>query len=768
MVTPATRSRRTISGMAWDALALCVFAIGALIYLHPLLAGGFTNFSVGGNESSDPQIFIWGLAWYPYALTHGLDPLYTTLAFAPTGYNLAWSTTIPAPALALWPITLQFGPLVSFNLLCVLVPILSGYAAFALCRQVSKAPLPSIAGGLVYGFSTYQRIEADHLNLGLSFIPPLLVLLFLLRMEGRIVGLRFGFLLAACLSFQFLISPEIFATSILFGAAAIILSAWLGEGSFRARLRIPVRDSLAAIAAAIVVLSPYIYRFIPSPFGLSPIYNPAHCSSDLLGFLIPTEASLAGRLKVARLLGSRVGFGCEPAAYMGLLPLIAIWSALKPRTSATANTFPIERYLALLTAGTIVFSLGPIIHVSGTAVAPSLWLPALMIPIVNNALPARFVLYAFLTLSVITTLWLSGARRHAATRWILAAAAFASVLPAAVPAANATLPFFNQRIYRQYLAAGDTVMFLPFGYNGQAMKWQAQSGFFFSVAGGYLSVIPHEYAAWPIVGAMLAEQPYIPGFGDQFKAFMAAHGVSAVVVPESEYTPYAKLCATLAVAPVRAGGVIIFRPSPASLAPFSKVTAAEMDARYNLKRFEILLSAARNYLASGYPAIELSPSAAARMRLLDTTIAGDPARSQTTGFPFMSAARHSAAFQAIARFLISHRMIRERLAVELGPVPPADHATTSGIWLGPWSDGMIAIGVVASPQAAASLRAHFGTNADAIYYPYPLPYTAQPDSARSPQTSSRSSPQPSSPRESQMPPQMLLMTFKPAALRTAQ
>jgi hypothetical protein len=768
MATAAARWRGVTSGLAWDAAALTVFVIGALVYLHPLVAGGFTNFSIGANESNDPQIFIWGLAWYPYALTHGLDPFYTTLAFAPTGYNLAWSTTIAAPALALWPITRHFGPLVSFNLLCVLVPILSAYAAYALCRQISKAPLPSIVGGLVYGFSTYQRIEADHLNLGLSFIPPLLVLLFLLRMEGRIGALRFDCLLAGSLVCQFLISPEIFVTSMLFGAAAISLGAWLGDRSLRTRLRTPVRDSINAIAAALVVLSPYLYRFIPSPFGLSPIYNPAHCSSDLLGFLLPTEASLSGHLKVARLLGSRIGFGCEPAAYMGLLPLITIWSALQPRTPATATAFPVERFLALLLAGMIVFSLGPIVHVGGTAVAPSIWLPALIIPIVNNALPARFVLYAFLALSVITTLWLNDARRHAAARWILAAAAIASVVPAAVPAANASLPFFNQRMYRHYLAAGETVMFLPFGYNGEAMKWQAQSGFFFRVAGGYLSVIPHEYAAWPIVTAMLAEQPYIPGFGDQFKAFIATHGVAAVIIPESEYAPYAKLCATLAVAPVRAGGAIIFRPSPASLAPFDPATAAEMDTRYNFERFETLLNAARDYLARGYPAANLSPSAAVRLGLLDAAIAGDPARAQTTGFPFTGAARRSAAFQAVARFLISHRMIRERLAVELGPVPPADDATTSGIWLGPWSDGSIAVGVVAGPRAAASLRSRFGAGADAIYYPYPLPYAAQLDSAQSSRVSSRRSLQPSSVPDSQMSPQMFLMTFKPAALPAAQ
>src|SRR6185437_8124007 len=140
MVTLAARVRRTTSELGCHALALAVFATGAALLWHPLLAGGLANFSIGTGESNDPQIFIWGLAWYPYALTHGLDPLYTTLVFAPSGYNLAWSTTLPAPALALWPVTARFGPLVAFNLMSVLIPLLSAYTAFALCRHVSQSP----------------------------------------------------------------------------------------------------------------------------------------------------------------------------------------------------------------------------------------------------------------------------------------------------------------------------------------------------------------------------------------------------------------------------------------------------------------------------------------------------------------------------------------------------------------------------------------------------------------------------------------------------
>jgi len=143
----------------------------------------------------------------------------------------------------------------------------------------------------------------------------------------------------------------------------------------------------------------------------------------------------------------------------------------------------------------------------------------------------------------------------------------------------------------------------------------------------------------------------------------------------------------------------------------------------------------------------LSPFAAVRFGLLDTNAVGDPMRVQASGYPFVSAGRTSRTFQKLAGYLVSHGMIRERLAIELGPKPPCDATSTSGIWLGPWTADSIAIGVVAGPQSAATLSARFGRNADAIYYPYPLPYSTHPSSANQAAD-----------------PQMLLMTFKTASL----
>jgi len=189
------------------------------------------------------------------------------------------------------------------------------------------------------------------------------------------------------------------------------------------------------------------------------------------------------------------------------------------------------------------------------------------------------------------------------------------------------------------------------------------------------------------------------------------------------------LCATLGVTPRHVGGVVFLRLNPAALAPFASLTAATMDTRYDLERFAILIHAARDFLARGNSSLDLTPFAAARSGVLDATIADYPLPSQAAGYPLVSVARTNIVFHAIVEYLISQGMIRERLAIQLGPRAPGNAASTSGIWLGPWTADSIAIGVLAGPQAAATLITRFGPQADAIYYPYPLPYSTRPSSA---------------------------------------
>jgi len=49
-------------------------------------------------DAIDASQFMWFYGWWPHAVLHGLNPLVTHLMFVPEGYNLTWSTAMPARA----------------------------------------------------------------------------------------------------------------------------------------------------------------------------------------------------------------------------------------------------------------------------------------------------------------------------------------------------------------------------------------------------------------------------------------------------------------------------------------------------------------------------------------------------------------------------------------------------------------------------------------------------------------------------------------------
>jgi hypothetical protein len=51
------------------------------------------NSYIGSGPGGDPIQFMWFLSWWPYALTHGLDPFQTHYIWSLSGVNLLWVTS---------------------------------------------------------------------------------------------------------------------------------------------------------------------------------------------------------------------------------------------------------------------------------------------------------------------------------------------------------------------------------------------------------------------------------------------------------------------------------------------------------------------------------------------------------------------------------------------------------------------------------------------------------------------------------------------------
>src|SRR5580765_6939633 len=193
--------RGLTSGAAFAGyLVLSILFFGWRVLSHPgrNFVGGYTT---------DPQSFIWSFAWWPHAILHGENPFYTHAIWAPSGVSLAWPTMAPGLVLAFAPLTLLLGPVASYDVAMVLMPALSAWTAFLLCRHVTRSAWPSLAGGYIFGFSAYELGHLQgHIQLSSVFLVPLVALVVLRYVEGSLMGrglaVRLGTLIGLELTFS--------------------------------------------------------------------------------------------------------------------------------------------------------------------------------------------------------------------------------------------------------------------------------------------------------------------------------------------------------------------------------------------------------------------------------------------------------------------------------------------------------------------------------------------------------------------------------------
>jgi hypothetical protein len=514
----------------------------------------------------DPSSIVWFLKWWPYAIAHGLNPFVTHIVWAPSGANLAGTTSIPGLALAGFPLTLTVGPIVTYNLLFLVAPALAAWTAYLLCRHVTGRVLPSMVGGYLYGFSSYELSKMlGHLNLAFVFIPPLCVLLVLLRMEERINPLRFVSFLAAALTFQFLISTEIFFTLTLFGLLAYLV-AIVGLGRSRTARSLAGTGGwiLVAYGVSALVLAPYLF-YVLKGLSHAPIYDfyPTFYSTDLLNFVVPTTLTRVGWETFAAVTGKFSGNIGEQGAYLGipLLAIVALFVWRERRTFAA-------KFLPVVLGVILVATLGPKLHVEGKQKVTLPWKPLASLPLAKYALPGRFMVYAFLVLAVLVSLWLASARTPVVAKWTLVPAAIVLLLPNwRGPFYNSPVtipPFFRDGVYRRYLSPGENTIVIPYGDHGHSMLWQAETGMYFRMAGGYVTVRPPEaFQNWPIFSTLYGAKPD-PNAERDLQAFVGANEVRAIIVADTsaELLP---VFSFLDANPVHIGGVTLFRVPPVVL-----------------------------------------------------------------------------------------------------------------------------------------------------------------------------------------------------------
>ncbi|MGC8542119.1 MAG: hypothetical protein ACP5QA_16020, partial [Phycisphaerae bacterium] len=409
-------------------------ALGAYLAFSCLLLlpiGGDIQHQQIAEHSWNSALWLWCLKYWPWAIAHGHNPLYTQYVWHPVGQNVAWCTSIPTLAILAWPVTFMFGPLVVYNLLALAAPALAALATMLLCEAIlaektaASYTAAAFIGGWLFGFSPYLAAQLlCHINLAMSWPIPLLGWLALAMLQGRLSTLLAIMLIAIALAALFGISVELFADTVAAGTFLLAL-AWL---NFRPQR--PAIGRLAVVGAvaggtALVLVAPGVWAMLLGHLrpragaGNSPYFN--HVATAAI--LRPTSINAIGEaMGIARNLA--VTPLAEQVGYIGLPMLLALAiGAIELRRDRAG------RFIFIATGVSLACSLGPLAQIGPLAIATPEFVLA-HTPLLRYALPNRFAVFTDLFCAAAVANWLARSRVPAWAKWPAAGIVVVSLLPA--------------------------------------------------------------------------------------------------------------------------------------------------------------------------------------------------------------------------------------------------------------------------------------------------------------------------------------------------
>jgi hypothetical protein len=455
---------------------------------------------------SDPFIFIWFLKWWPYALAQHLDSLWSFELWRPLGVSVLWMTSIPLIAWLAMPFTVWLGPVAVYDLIVMLGPSLSAWFMYRFCLRLVHLPAAAMLAGFLFGFSTYEVAQCSRPNLAFTFLLPCLGWVMLARAQGMFRRRRAVALIAMCVLGQFLISSEIFATTVLFGALAWTVAFACMRDS-RATLMLLLVDSAIALPIAAILLSPLLSEMFSNyPFVNLPDFWPSLFVATPGGFILPGPNTLFDWAPANGLINRFPGDEQELATYLGI-PLVAI-IYLYARQNWRARQV---RALTIIIAGLTVLSLGPKLWIGNVETAiPLPWAVLMRLPLFSNALPIRFALFVAFAAATMVALWIKeaaggGARARRLGAGLLACAAIwpAPARQFAVPSSS----FFAPGGVQHAIGQNRQLLILPFGFSGPSSYWQVENNFGFTQTGGYLGFPPRGMQHFAAVWELTAQDP---------------------------------------------------------------------------------------------------------------------------------------------------------------------------------------------------------------------------------------------------------------------
>ncbi|MFY1575135.1 hypothetical protein ACN26Z_09625 [Verrucosispora sp. WMMD703] len=440
--------------------------------------------------SSDPAQVQFFLAHSVRVVLHGEFPFFTEQFNYPDGVNLMANTAILALGIPMVPVTLLFGPAVTFVLLVTLG--LAGTASawyFVLSRHVVRNPLAAVVGGWFCGFSPAMLSHASwHPNIISQFLLPFIVWrVMVITRSTR--PYRDGALLALLVTAQAFINEEILLFTAMGCGIFLIAVVVQQPGIWSAAWR-PLVKALATctvIAGSLLAYPLYIQFAGPMAYhGLSDAVR--DYGNDIAAYFAPGSPTIGGNQRANVNLAPN--YSEENAFFGWSLALIAVGIVLWLRREV------LVRALAATAGFYTILSLGERISWWDRELVVGPWNWLVRLPLLDAVVPTRFgmitsvVVAILLALAIERTSTLSLDRRT--VRTLTAAGLVLALLPITpMPLPMTSRPpvpdFITSDRWRAYVGPEQTLVPIPVPSMGNThgMRWAAATNLDFKIPGGY-------------------------------------------------------------------------------------------------------------------------------------------------------------------------------------------------------------------------------------------------------------------------------------------
>ena len=514
-------------------------------------------------NSSDQALFEWLLAFGGHALTHGENPLYTTLINVPDGVNLAVNTSITVYAAVFAPLTYLIGPPATFLVILTLNLTATAVAWYwLLSRYLVRSRLAAGVGALFIAFCPAMVSHANaHLNWTAGWLVPLLIWgVFRLRRPGRAItgGIVLGLLVAAAFSIA---AEGLFFTALALG---VFLAVWALHPArwpeVRAALpRMAAGLGVTALVAGALLAYPLWLHFLgPQRFhgtGFDPLIH----SEDIAAYGSYPRRSLAGWAGWGTSLAPNPteenSFFGVPLLVLALACFALLWWRADRAFRAT---------LAALGVTAVVFAVlswGPTVKWNGRRFDQTLPFGVLdNLPVINAALPSRLALVVAPVIGLLLAYAIDSLRarppRHRVSGLAWALGFVAALLPL-VPTPLLTsvrepIPqFITSGAWQRYVPPDGVLTPLPLTVDvyPDGQRWQAYAlahrqgefripaGFFLGPGGpegrGRIGPVPRTFDSLMDQAGRTGLVPIITdGSIRESRADLRHWGVRAVVLPD--------------------------------------------------------------------------------------------------------------------------------------------------------------------------------------------------------------------------------------------